>query len=260
MVHMCSRKMCCVDPDENQLKSSPKHSLVISMKYYCGRPGLAFSHAGILQTSRRPWFVGVVGSSEIETETLKGWGHAIFYVFFPGNAGCGQLPPVGLTWLEPWRIPKDVRLFLSRVGRVWIQSSNDQNTTPEKLAVLWKHACWSMSHLEFNGPQDSRTGPCRAFLQERWCLSSGQNKLWQRGTSQSAHNCSHNKVGGCKMMQVTTIVCMSSLLFFGIIFAPYLHQRIVSFCDVMSLEEYLASLSQWHCIKVYWKTDEVSFL
>ena len=68
--------------------------------------------------------------------------------------------------------------------------------------------------------------------------------------SQSAHNCSHNKVGGCKMMQVTTIVCML-LLFFGIIFARNLHQCIVSFCDVMSLEEYLASLSQWHCIKVY---------
>ena len=82
MVHMCSRKMYCVDPDENQLKSSPKHSLVISMKYYCGRPGLAFSHAGILQTSRRPWFVGVVGSSETGTETLKGWGHTFF---FPGT-------------------------------------------------------------------------------------------------------------------------------------------------------------------------------
>ena len=74
-------------------------------------------------------------------------------------------------------------------------------------------------------------GHAGAFLQERRCLSSGQNKLWQRGTSQSAHNCSHNKVGRCKMMQVTTIVCKSSRYS-----CPTVRQCTVSFCDVMSLD------------------------
>ena len=69
-------------------------------------------------------------------------------------------------------------------------------------------------------------GHAGAFLQERRCLSSGQNKLWQRGTSQSAHNCSHNKVGRCKMMQVTTIVCKSSRYS-----CPTVRQCTVSFCD-----------------------------
>ena len=59
----------------------------MSVKYCCSRPAVAFSRAGVLQASRRPWFAGVVGSSEIGTEALKGWGHA----FFSGECSKGTL-------------------------------------------------------------------------------------------------------------------------------------------------------------------------